>query len=70
MRVCRTCNGTKSTSGMGHMKEKCKNCDGKGYVSDTVRAKVDPEPEKPKAKPSSKKPKGNDNGEKESHPKS
>jgi hypothetical protein len=58
------------TSGMGHMKEKCKNCDGKGLVSDTVRAKVDPvaEPkdEPKKEKPSSsKKPKERENGEKE-----
>lgn len=71
MKVCRTCNGNKTISGMGHMKEKCKNCDGKGFVSDTVRAKVDPveEPkdESKKVKPSSaKKPKERLHEEKES----
>ena len=54
MKVCLTCNGNKTTSGMGHMKEKCKNCDGKGFVSDVESLKVK----------KSRKPKGNDNGEK------
>jgi DnaJ-class molecular chaperone len=71
MKVCRTCYGNKTISGMGHMKEKCKNCDGKGVVSETVRAKVDPvadpKDEPKKVKPSSsKKPKEREHEEKES----
>lgn len=63
MKVCRTCNGNKTISGMGHMKEKCSNCDGKGFVSDVVPKKAEPI----KVKPSTvKKPKGIENGEKES----
>lgn len=62
MEVCRNCNGTKSTN-MGHMKEKCKKCDGKGYVSKVETVAI---PAVAKVSPT-KKPKGSDkHGEKES----
>lgn len=57
MKKCRTCNGTKTIYGMGNMKEKCKPCDGKGFITDEelVKAKTS----------SSKKPKGKEHDGKE-----
>ena len=33
MEKCKNCNGNKHILGMGNMREKCKPCDGKGFIA-------------------------------------
>lgn len=40
MKKCLTCQGHKYTLGMGNMKEDCKICDAKGFISEVEPVKV------------------------------
>jgi DnaJ-class molecular chaperone len=39
MKICQTCNGNKMINGMGYIKEKCKKCDGKGFITELAVVK-------------------------------
>lgn len=36
MRKCKICQGQKTVYGMGNVREKCKECNGRGFLPDAV----------------------------------
>lgn len=44
MQKCRTCNGQKFVYGMGNIKDKCKECDAKGFIDEVKIVVFDKEP--------------------------
>ncbi len=40
MKKCTRCDGQKYINGMGNMREKCKPCDGKGFVPEIEPIKI------------------------------
>jgi DnaJ-class molecular chaperone len=48
MRKCQRCSGHKYVNGMGNMREKCKSCDGKGFLSEAEPLKMRSEIKKSK----------------------
>lgn len=40
MKRCLVCEGNKTVIGMGNMKEKCKACNGKGFLPETEKVNV------------------------------
>lgn len=41
MKRCTVCVGKKFNLGMGNMQEKCKTCDGKGFIPESEPLKVE-----------------------------
>lgn len=40
MKKCSVCHGQKHINGMGNMREKCKACEGKGFLADAKPIEV------------------------------
>ena len=50
MKTCLICQGQKFVYGMGNMREKCKNCDGKGFIKDKIEEPISMTTKKSKEK--------------------
>jgi len=50
MSRCTACLGQKQVYGMGNMREKCKSCNGKGFLKDSETSKPKPKENNQKGK--------------------